>query len=144
MWAPDVYQGAPTPVTLLISSAPELAIFAIAFRILVEGLLPLAIDWQKMLALLAVLSLVLGNLTAIAQTNLKRMLAYSTIAQMGFVLLAMLSGVAGSDAASIANAYCAAMFYRDHLCADLARHVRHHPAAVAAGIRGREHRDFAA
>ncbi len=103
MWAPDVYQGAPTPITLLISSAPELAIFAIAFRILVEGLLPFAIDWQKILALLAVASLVLGNLTAIAQTNLKRMLAYSTIAQMGFVLLAMLSGVAAGDPVSIAN-----------------------------------------
>lgn len=111
MWAPDVYQGAPTPITLLISSAPELAVFAIAFRILVEGLLPLAIDWQKILALLAVASLVLGNLTAIAQTNLKRMLAYSTIAQMGFVLLAMLSGVAAGNAMSIANAYSAAMFY---------------------------------
>lgn len=111
MWAPDVYQGASTPVTLLISSAPELAIFAIAFRILVEGLLPLAIDWQKILALLAVASLVLGNLTAIAQTNLKRMLAYSTIAQMGFVLLAMLSGVTAGDPALIADAYSAAMFY---------------------------------
>ncbi len=111
MWAPDVYQGAPTPITLLISSAPELAVFAIAFRILVEGLLPLAIDWQKILALLAVASLVLGNLTAIAQTNLKRMLAYSTIAQMGFVLLAMLSGVTAGDPALIANAYSAAMFY---------------------------------
>ncbi len=111
MWAPDVYQGAPTPITLLISSAPELAIFAIAFRILVEGLLPLAIDWQKMLALLAVASLVLGNLTAIAQTNLKRMLAYSTIAQMGFVLLAMLSGVAAGDPKAISSSYSAAMFY---------------------------------
>ncbi len=111
MWAPDVYQGAPTPITLLISSAPELAIFAIAFRILVEGLLPLAVDWQKILALLAVASLVLGNLTAIAQTNLKRMLAYSTIAQMGFVLLAMLSGVTAGDPALIANSYSAAMFY---------------------------------
>ncbi|MBC8119804.1 MAG: NADH-quinone oxidoreductase subunit NuoN [Burkholderiaceae bacterium] len=111
MWAPDVYQGAPTPITLLLSSAPELAIFAIAFRILVDGLLPLALDWQKILALLAVASLVLGNLTAIAQTNLKRMLAYSTIAQMGFVLLAMLSGVAAGDPGTIADAYSAAMFY---------------------------------
>ena len=111
MWAPDVYQGAPTPITLLLSSAPELAIFAIAFRILVDGLLPLAVDWQKILALLAVASLVLGNLTAIAQTNLKRMLAYSTIAQMGFVLLAMLSGVAAGDPAAIGDAYSAAMFY---------------------------------
>jgi NADH-quinone oxidoreductase subunit N len=111
MWVPDVYQGAPTPVTLLIGSAPKLAIFAVAYRILVEGLLPLAGDWQKMLIVLAVASLVLGNLTAIAQTNLKRMLAYSTIAQMGFMLLAMLSGVTKGDAAATATAYSAAMFY---------------------------------
>jgi NADH-quinone oxidoreductase subunit N len=111
MWVPDVYEGAPTPVTVLISSAPKLAGFAIAYRILVEGLLPLAIDWQQMLVLLAVLSLLVGNVTAIAQTNLKRMLAYSTIAQMGFMLLAMLSGVVGNNVASTANAYSAALFY---------------------------------
>src|SRR5512139_2223821 len=111
MWVPDVYQGAPTPVTLLIGSAPKLAIFAVAYRILVEGLLPLSVDWQKMLIVLAVASLVLGNLTAIAQTNLKRMLAYSTIAQMGFMLLAMLSGVTKGDPAATATAYSAAMFY---------------------------------
>ena len=111
MWVPDVYHGAPTPVTLLIGSAPKLAIFAVAYRILVEGLLPLAVDWQKMLVVLAVASLLLGNLTAIAQTNLKRMLAYSTIAQMGFVLLAMLSGVTKGDTAATATAYSAAMFY---------------------------------
>jgi NADH-quinone oxidoreductase subunit N len=111
MWVPDVYEGAPTPVTVLISSAPKLAGFAIAYRILVEGLLPLAIDWQKMLMLLAVLSLIVGNITAIAQTNLKRMLAYSTIAQMGFMLLAMFSGVVGGNVASTANAYSAALFY---------------------------------
>jgi NADH-quinone oxidoreductase subunit N len=108
---PDVYQGAPTPVTMLIGSAPKLAVFAVAFRILVEGLLPLAGDWQRMLVVLAVASLVLGNLTAIAQSNLKRMLAYSTIAQMGFVLLAMLSGVVGGNATSTVNSYSAAMFY---------------------------------
>jgi NADH-quinone oxidoreductase subunit N len=111
MWVPDVYHGAPTPVTLLIGSAPKLAIFAIAYRLLVEGVLPLAVDWQKMLVVLAVASLVLGNLTAIAQTNLKRMLAYSTIAQMGFMLLAMLSGVTGGSQASTASAWGAAMFY---------------------------------
>jgi len=111
MWVPDVYQGAPTPVTMLIGSAPKLAVFAVAFRILVEGLLPLAGDWQRMLVVLAVASLVLGNLTAIAQSNLKRMLAYSTIAQMGFVLLAMLSGVVGGNAMSTVNSYSAAMFY---------------------------------
>jgi NADH-quinone oxidoreductase subunit N len=93
MWVPDVYQGAPTAVTLLLGAAPKLASFAMMIRILVEGLLPLAFDWQQMLLALAVLSLAIGNLTAIAQTNLKRMLAYSTIAQLGFVLLGMMSGV---------------------------------------------------
>ncbi len=111
MWVPDVYQGAPTPIATFIGSAPKIAAFAIAFRMLVEGLLPIAIDWQKMLIVLAVGSLVIGNLTAIAQTNLKRMLAYSTIAQMGFMLLAMLSGVVGGSTITTANAYSAAMFY---------------------------------
>ena len=91
MWVPDVYQGAPTAVTLLIAAAPKLAAFALLFRLLVNALLPLVGDWQPMLILLAVLSLILCNVTAIAQTNLKRMLAYSAIAQMGFVLLGMLS-----------------------------------------------------
>jgi NADH-quinone oxidoreductase subunit N len=111
MWLPDVYHGAPTPVTVLIGSAPKLAAFAIAFRILVEGLLPLAVDWQQMLALLAVGSLAVGNVTAIAQTNLKRMLAYSTIGQMGFMVLAMFSGVVGGSTMTAANAWSAAMFY---------------------------------
>ncbi len=113
MWIPDVYQGAPTAVTIMIGSAPELAAFAIAIRLLVEGLLPLAIDWQQMLAILAIGSLLIGNLAAIAQTNLKRMLAYSTIAQMGFVLLGLLSGVVAGRAspASLTTAYSAAMFY---------------------------------
>jgi NADH-quinone oxidoreductase subunit N len=115
MWVPDVYQGAPTAVTLLLGAAPKLASFAMMIRILVEGLLPLAIDWQQMLLALAVLSLVIGNLTAIAQTNLKRMLAYSTIAQLGFVLLGMMAGVVGTrdaaNAANIATAYSASMYY---------------------------------
>jgi NADH-quinone oxidoreductase subunit N len=111
MWIPDVYQGAPTSVTLMIASAPELAAFAICIRLLVEGLLPLAIDWQQMLALMAIASLLIGNLAAIAQTNLKRMLAYSTIAQMGFVLLGLLSGVVNGNTLSAANAYSSAMFY---------------------------------
>jgi NADH-quinone oxidoreductase subunit N len=96
---------------MLIGSAPKLAVFAITFRILVDGLQPLAVDWQKILIVLAVASLVLGNLTAIAQSNLKRMLAYSTIAQMGFLLLAMLSGVVNADPAATASAYSAGMFY---------------------------------
>ena len=111
MWLPDVYHGAPTPVTVLIGSAPKLAVFAIAFRMLVEGLLPLAVDWQPMLAALAIASLAIGNVTAIAQTNLKRMLAYSTIGQMGFMLLAMFSGVVGGNTMAVANAWSAAMFY---------------------------------
>ncbi len=111
MWIPDVYQGAPTAVTLMIGGAPKLAAFAICFRLLVEGLLPLAIDWQQMLALLAIGSLLVGNLAAIAQTNLKRMLAYSTISQMGFVLLGLMSGVINGNTLSAANAYSSSMFY---------------------------------
>jgi NADH-quinone oxidoreductase subunit N len=111
MWIPDVYQGAPTAVTLMIGGAPKLAAFAICIRLLVEGLLPLAIDWQQMLALLAIGSLLVGNLAAIAQTNLKRMLAYSTISQMGFVLLGLMSGVVNGNALAAANAYSSAMFY---------------------------------
>ncbi len=111
MWIPDVYQGAPTAVTLMIGGAPKLAAFAIVIRLLVEGMLPLAFDWQQMLALLAIASLLVGNLAAIAQTNLKRMLAYSTIAQMGFVLLGFVGGVVNGQALLAANAYSSAMFY---------------------------------
>jgi NADH-quinone oxidoreductase subunit N len=98
-------------VTLLLGGAPKLATFAICVRLLVEGMLPTAIDWQQMLMILAVLSLAIGNLTAIAQTNLKRMLAYSTIAQMGFVLLGLMAGVKDSSSANAAAAYSAAMYY---------------------------------
>ena len=111
MWVPDVYHGAPTAVTLLIAGAPELAAFAIVIRLLVEGLLPLAVDWQQMLAVLAVLSLLVGNLAAIAQTNLKRMLAFSTISQMGFLLLGLLAGTVAGDGSNMVNAYGSAMFY---------------------------------
>ncbi len=111
MWIPDVYQGAPTAIMVIIGTAPELAAFAIAIRLLVEGLLPLAIDWQQMLTIMAIGSLLVGNLAAIAQTNLKRMLAYSTIAQMGFVMLGLLSGVVNGNTLSAANAYSSAMFY---------------------------------
>jgi NADH-quinone oxidoreductase subunit N len=111
MWVPDVYQGSPTAVTLLLGGAPKLAAFAMCVRLLVEGLLPMAVDWQQMLMVLAVLSLAIGNLTAIAQSNLKRMLAYSTIAQMGFVLLGLLAGVVGTDSSNIVTAYSAAMYY---------------------------------
>jgi NADH-quinone oxidoreductase subunit N len=111
MWVPDVYQGAPTSVTLMIGGAPKLAAFAITIRLLVEGMLPLAIDWQQMLAVLAVGSLLVGNLAAIAQTNLKRMLAYSTISQMGFVLIGLLSGVVNGNTLSATTAYSSSMFY---------------------------------
>ncbi len=111
MWVPDVYHGAPTAVTLMIGGAPKLAAFAIVMRLLVEGLMPLAVDWQQMLAVLAVVSLLVGNLAAVAQSNFKRMLAFSTIAQMGFMLLAFVGGVVNGDASNAANAYGAAMFY---------------------------------
>lgn len=111
MWVPDVYEGAPTAVTLLLGAAPEIAGFALAVRLLVEGLLPLALDWQPMLGVMAVASLLLGNIVAIAQTNIKRMLAYSAISHMGFVLLGLMSGVVGNDTSYTANAYGAAMFY---------------------------------
>ncbi|RJP71065.1 MAG: NADH-quinone oxidoreductase subunit NuoN [Comamonadaceae bacterium] len=111
MWVPDVYHGAPTAITLMIGGAPKLAAFAIVIRLLVEGLQPLAVDWQQMLAVLAVMSLLVGNLAAIAQSNLKRMLAFSTIAQMGFMLLGLLAGVVQGDAGNMANAYGSSMFY---------------------------------
>ncbi len=111
MWVPDVYQGAPTSVTLMIGAAPKLAAFAICMRLLVDGLLPLAIDWQQMLAFLAIASLLVGNLAAIAQSNIKRMLAYSTISQMGFVLLGLMSGVVNGNTLSASSAYSASMFY---------------------------------
>jgi NADH-quinone oxidoreductase subunit N len=103
MWVPDVYHGAPTAVTLLISSAPKLAAFAFFMRILADALGGLTADWRSMLMVMAVLSLVLGNVAAIAQTNLKRMLAYSSISHMGFLLLGFLAGNAFG--------FAAAMFY---------------------------------
>jgi NADH-quinone oxidoreductase subunit N len=111
MWVPDVYHGAPTAVTLLIASAPKLAAFGITMRLLVEGMIGLATDWQQMLSVLAVMSLLIGNLAAIAQTNLKRMLAYSAIAQIGFMLLALTVGVVSGNRLSAANAYSSALFY---------------------------------
>ncbi|PKO37079.1 MAG: NADH-quinone oxidoreductase subunit NuoN [Betaproteobacteria bacterium HGW-Betaproteobacteria-6] len=111
MWIPDVYHGAPTSVTLLIGSAPKLAAFAIVMRLLVNGLITMAADWQNMLIILAVLSMAIGNLAAIAQTNLKRMLAYSAISHMGFMLLGIVTGVVSGDARYALNAYSSAMFY---------------------------------
>ena len=113
MWVPDVYQGAPTSITLMIGSAPKLAAFGMTMRLLVDGLLPLAFDWQQMLMVMAVASLLIGNLAGLLQTNIKRMLAYSTISQMGFVLLGLMSGVihGNVDANAVENAYSASMFY---------------------------------
>jgi len=111
MWVPDVYQGAPTSVTLLIGGAPKFAAFAITMRLLVDGMLGLAVDWQQMLVVLAVASLAVGNLAAIAQTNLKRMLAYSTISQMGFIVLGLTATVVSGNTLSAANGYSSSMFY---------------------------------
>lgn len=103
MWVPDVYQGAPTSITLLIGSMPKFAAFAIAIRLLAQGLYPLTVDWQSMLLMMAVLSITIGNFTAIAQSNLKRMLAYSTISHVGFLLFGLMSGSL--------NGYTSSMFY---------------------------------
>lgn len=111
MWVPDVYQGAPTAVTLLIGGAPKLAAFAITVRLLVEGMLGMAGEWQSMLVVLAVCSIAIGNLAAIAQTNLKRMLAYSTISHMGFMLLGLTCGVVNDNTFSAVNAYSSSLFY---------------------------------
>ena len=103
MWLPDVYHGAPTPITLFIAAAPKVAAFALLIRLLTEGLGGLHPYWQHMITMLAVLSMILGNIVAIAQTNLKRMLAYSTISHAGFLLLGILSGTQ--------QGYAASMFY---------------------------------
>ncbi len=103
MWLPDVYQGTPTPVTLFVGSAPKIAAFALAIRLLVDGLGSVSADWQSMLIVLSAASMALGNIVAIAQTNIKRMLAYSTISHVGFILMGIL---AASD-----DGYRAAMYY---------------------------------
>jgi NADH-quinone oxidoreductase subunit N len=92
MWLPDVYEGAPTPVTLFVGSVPKIAAFALGWRILIEALGPMHPGWQGMLVVLSVLSLLIGNIVAIAQTNLKRMLAYSTISHVGFILMGFIAG----------------------------------------------------
>ncbi len=103
MWVPDVYHGAPTAVTLFVGSAPKIASFALAMRLLVDGLGGMVEQWRPMLVVLAILSMAIGNIVAIAQTNLKRMLAYSTISHVGFILLGVLAGTA--------QGYQSAMFY---------------------------------
>jgi NADH-quinone oxidoreductase subunit N len=113
MWIPDVYHGAPTAVTMFIGSAPKLAAFAMALRLLVYALFALAVDWQKMLLIMAVLSIGLGNLAAIAQSNIKRMLAYSAISHMGYMVLGLMSGIIGGqvDPFTAVNAYSSALYY---------------------------------
>src|SRR6266849_161994 len=118
MWIPDLYHDAPSAVTLFISTGPKLAAIAMAIRLLVNALQPLSGDtpqfqsgWQDMLIILSVLSMAIGNLAAIAQSNIKRMLAYSTISHMGFMLLGLLSGIVGGNALSAAEAWSSAMFY---------------------------------
>lgn len=103
MWAPDVYQGAPTAVTLFIGSAPKFAAFGFVMRLLIEGMGEMVSDWQGMLVILAVMSMAVGNIAAIAQSNIKRMLAYSTISHMGFLLLGFIS--------ADSNGYSSALFY---------------------------------
>lgn len=103
MWLPDIYQGSPTSVTLFIGTVPKIAGFAMAIRLLVDGLSDLQVEWSQMLVVLAVASMAIGNIVAIAQTNFKRMLAYSTISHVGFILLGILSG---TD-----TGFAAAMFY---------------------------------
>jgi len=103
MWVPDVYQGSPTAITMLIGSVPKFAAFAMTIRLLAQGLQPLAVDWQDMLLIMALLSIVIGNFSAIAQTNLKRMLAYSTISHIGFLLFGLMS--------ANLNGYASSMFY---------------------------------
>jgi NADH-quinone oxidoreductase subunit N len=111
MWVPDVYHGAPTAMTLLTGGGPKVAAFAWGVRFLVIALLPYAVDWQQMLVILAALSLIIGNITGIVQKNIKRMLAYSAIANMGFILLGLLSGVVDGKADGAASAYSSSMFY---------------------------------
>jgi len=103
VWIPDVYQGAPTAVTLFIASAPKIAAFAMLMRLLVDGMQNLQTDWQNILILLSILSMVTGNIIALAQTNIKRMLAYSTIAHVGYLMLGILTGTQ--------EGYAASMFY---------------------------------
>ena len=103
-WVPDVYHGAPTPVTLFLAAAPKLGSFALAFRLLAEGLGPVHdTGWQDMITMVAVASIAVGNVVAIAQTNIKRMLAYSTISHVGFILLGILAGTS--------EGYEAALYY---------------------------------
>ena len=128
MWVPDVYHGAPTGVTLFLSTVPKIASFALAFRLLAHGMGSVGATWQDMLAPLAVLSMVFGNVVAIAQTNLKRMLAYSAIGNVGFILLGFVAGTAEGY-----RPRCTTPGVRDHD----ARLLRRARAREPRGLRGR-------
>jgi NADH-quinone oxidoreductase subunit N len=149
MWVPDVYQGAPTAVTLMIAAAPKFAAFAITIRLLFEGMNGLAKDWQQMLVVLAVASLVVGNVAAIAQSNFKRMLAYSAIAQLGFMLLGFTPTLVSGNLLSAPNGYSSAMFYLiTYVITTLATFGtimlmarRGHEAEEIADLRGLHRRD---
>ena len=134
MWIPDVYEGAPTSVTLFLATAPKIAAFAMLMRLLVEGLAGLQGDWTQMLVPLAVLSLAVGNIVAIAQTNLKRMLAYSTIAHIGFLFLGI---IAGSP-----SGYAASMSLHPRLLIDGTGCFRNDCFAEPGGLRVRPPRRF--
>ena len=129
MWLPDVYEGAPTSVTLFIGTVPKLAYFALALRLLAQGLAGMSVEWTQMLAPLAVLTLVVGNVLAIVQTNLKRMLAYSTIANVGFIVLGFVAGTRGRlRRGPVLHA---------RVRARRARFLRRDPAGEPQGLRGR-------
>jgi NADH-quinone oxidoreductase subunit N len=132
MWVPDVYHGAPTAVTLFIATAPKIAGFALLMRLLVEGLGPLHGDWGDMLVVLAVLSLAVGNVIAIAQTSLKRMFAYSTIAHVGFLFMGILAG--HRDRLRLGDVL------HHRLRADRGWRLRDDHPAVESGPRGRSAR----
>ncbi len=130
MWLPDVYQGARTPVTLYLASAPKLAALALTLRILVDGLGPLHETWSSMIMVVAVLSLLVGNFVAIAQTNIKRMLGYSTIGHVGFILLGVFCGTGGR--------LCLGVVLHADLCGRRSGRLRRHHRAEPARLRGRE------
>ena len=126
MWVPDVYQGAPTTSAVYVGAAPKLAGFAIFMRLLIGGLEDIHLVWQDMIIILAVLSIVIGNVTAIAQTNIKRMFAYSTVAHMGFLLLGILSGTE--------NGYSASLFLCNRVFGHEPGWIRCHHSVVAFGF----------
>ncbi|MGH8191581.1 MAG: NADH-quinone oxidoreductase subunit NuoN [Rhodanobacteraceae bacterium] len=140
MWLPDVYEGAPTPIAMYISAVPKLAAVGLAYRLLEMGLGPLAGDWRMMLAIMAALSLVVGNVVAIAQTNLKRMLAYSTISHMGFVFLALSNPTPEGYSSAVFYAVCFALMETVAFGVILALARRGFECEMIADLKGLNHR----